>query len=240
MTDQRRRRVKDDISKIRKKPAQEVAASAFADLVPRITPGDPGSEQVYRDREEAERHECVKDKGQLFRVTFSKNAILWPVQICAALLLTMTDQPRRRGKTTIRKIREKHAQEFGSSAYKLTQIEKMEAEIGKLPSVTVEKDIPLVNDAEIRRKRQTGLELTGSVVALHDLLHDKLFARWRRWTPLPRGYDEDPGLDVNDYPGLMGHVLRFLKAHGEKTMKAERDYEVIDAGQRWRGTGSRL
>ncbi|KAJ7664004.1 cyclophilin-like domain-containing protein [Mycena polygramma] len=46
------------------------------------------------------------------------------------------------------------------------------------------------------------------------------------------GYDEDPGMEVDDDAGFMGHALRFPKDDGEETRKAERDYEVIDPRQR--------
>ncbi|KAJ7080832.1 cyclophilin-like domain-containing protein [Mycena belliarum] len=42
------------------------------------------------------------------------------------------------------------------------------------------------------------------------------------------GWDEDPGMEVDDDAGFMGHALRFPKDDGEETRKAERDYEVID------------
>ncbi|KAJ7330533.1 cyclophilin-like domain-containing protein [Mycena albidolilacea] len=46
------------------------------------------------------------------------------------------------------------------------------------------------------------------------------------------GYDEDPGMEVDDDAGFMGHALRFPKDDGEESIKAERDYEVIDPRQR--------
>jgi peptidyl-prolyl cis-trans isomerase SDCCAG10 len=46
------------------------------------------------------------------------------------------------------------------------------------------------------------------------------------------GYDEDPGMEVDDDAGFMGHALRFPKDDGEESRKAERDYEVIDPRQR--------
>ncbi|KAJ7147698.1 cyclophilin-like domain-containing protein [Mycena crocata] len=50
--------------------------------------------------------------------------------------------------------------------------------------------------------------------------------------PPKLGYDEDPGMEVDDDAGFMGHALRFPKDDGEETRKAERDYEVIDPRQR--------
>lgn len=44
--------------------------------------------------------------------------------------------------------------------------------------------------------------------------------------------EEDPGVEVDDDRGFMGHALRFPKDDGEETRKAERDYEVIDPRQR--------
>ncbi|KAJ6580766.1 cyclophilin-like domain-containing protein [Mycena capillaripes] len=46
------------------------------------------------------------------------------------------------------------------------------------------------------------------------------------------GWDEDPGMEVDDDAGFMGHALRFPKDDGEESLKAERDYEVIDPRQR--------
>lgn len=39
---------------------------------------------------------------------------------------------------------------------------------------------------------------------------------------------DDPGMEVDDDRGFMGHELHFPKDDGEETVKAERDYEVID------------
>lgn len=43
---------------------------------------------------------------------------------------------------------------------------------------------------------------------------------------------EEPGIEVDDDRGFMGHALRFPKDDGEEGRKAERDYEVIDPRQR--------
>ncbi|CAK5273478.1 unnamed protein product, partial [Mycena citricolor] len=40
--------------------------------------------------------------------------------------------------------------------------------------------------------------------------------------------EEDPGIEVDDDWGFMGHSLHFPKDNMEETVKAERDYEVID------------
>ncbi|KAH7922333.1 cyclophilin-like protein [Leucogyrophana mollusca] len=42
----------------------------------------------------------------------------------------------------------------------------------------------------------------------------------------------DPGIEVDDDRGFMGHALQFPKDDGEESRKAERDYEVIDPRQR--------
>ncbi|KAF7317655.1 Peptidyl-prolyl cis-trans isomerase [Mycena kentingensis (nom. inval.)] len=42
------------------------------------------------------------------------------------------------------------------------------------------------------------------------------------------GAEEDPGIEVDDDAGFLGHALHFPKDDGEETQKAERDYEVID------------
>ncbi|KAJ3854117.1 cyclophilin-like protein [Lentinula lateritia] len=43
---------------------------------------------------------------------------------------------------------------------------------------------------------------------------------------------EDPGLEIDDDRGFLGHSLHFPKDDGEESRKAERDYEVIDPRQR--------
>jgi peptidyl-prolyl cis-trans isomerase SDCCAG10 len=49
--------------------------------------------------------------------------------------------------------------------------------------------------------------------------------------PKPAG-EGDPGMEVDDDRGFMGHALHFPKDDGEESRKAERDYEVIDPRQR--------
>lgn len=44
--------------------------------------------------------------------------------------------------------------------------------------------------------------------------------------------EEDLGMEVDDDRGFMNHALHFPKDDGEESMKAERDYEVIDPRQR--------
>jgi peptidyl-prolyl cis-trans isomerase SDCCAG10 len=44
--------------------------------------------------------------------------------------------------------------------------------------------------------------------------------------------EEDPGMEVDDDTGFLGHSLYFPKDDGEESRKAERDYEVIDPRQR--------
>jgi peptidyl-prolyl cis-trans isomerase SDCCAG10 len=39
---------------------------------------------------------------------------------------------------------------------------------------------------------------------------------------------EDPGIEVDDDVGFLGHALHFPKGNEEEVQKAERDYEVID------------
>ncbi|EKM50115.1 uncharacterized protein PHACADRAFT_264666 [Phanerochaete carnosa HHB-10118-sp] len=44
--------------------------------------------------------------------------------------------------------------------------------------------------------------------------------------------EEDPGVEVDDDTGFLGHALHFPKDNAEEVLKAERDYEVIDPRQR--------
>ncbi|KAJ7483456.1 cyclophilin-like domain-containing protein [Mycena latifolia] len=78
---------------------------------------------------------------------------------------------------------------------------------GKLASVAVEEDMPAPaeGDAEGKEEGEEAPKL---------------------------GYDEDPGMEVDDDAGFMGHALHFPKDDGEESRKAERDYEVIDPRQR--------
>lgn len=46
------------------------------------------------------------------------------------------------------------------------------------------------------------------------------------------GGDEDPGIEVDDDTGFLGHALHFSHDNTEEVIKAERDYEVIDPRQR--------
>ncbi|KAG7091115.1 hypothetical protein E1B28_010169 [Marasmius oreades] len=46
------------------------------------------------------------------------------------------------------------------------------------------------------------------------------------------GGAEDPGMEVDDDRGFLGHQLHFPKDNTEEVQKAERDYEVIDPRQR--------
>jgi peptidyl-prolyl cis-trans isomerase SDCCAG10 len=51
-------------------------------------------------------------------------------------------------------------------------------------------------------------------------------------TPKQNQGEEDPGIEVDDDQGFLGHALRFPTDDGEESKKAERDYEVIDPRQR--------
>ncbi|KAK0457397.1 cyclophilin-like protein [Desarmillaria tabescens] len=48
----------------------------------------------------------------------------------------------------------------------------------------------------------------------------------------PGPVEGDPGIEVDDDRGFLGHALHFPKDDGEESRKAERDYEVIDPRQR--------
>ncbi|KAF7345526.1 Cyclophilin-like protein [Mycena venus] len=80
---------------------------------------------------------------------------------------------------------------------------------GKLASVAVEEDMLPAEDADVDPEGKDKDEEA----------------------PKP-AYDEDPGMEVDDDAGFLGHALRFPKDDGEESMKAERDYEVIDPRQR--------
>ena len=48
----------------------------------------------------------------------------------------------------------------------------------------------------------------------------------------PGALEEEEGMEVDDDVGFMSHALHFAKDNTEETIKAERDYEVIDPRQR--------
>lgn len=86
---------------------------------------------------------------------------------------------------------------------------------GKLAGVAVEEEMP-----GLREEGEDGGEGAGGKDGKDGDGAPKL------------GYDEDPGMEVDDDAGFMGHALRFPKDDGEESIKAERDYEVIDPRQR--------
>ena len=47
-----------------------------------------------------------------------------------------------------------------------------------------------------------------------------------------KGVEDGEEMEVDNDTGFMTHALRFPKDNGEETVKAERDYEVIDPRQR--------
>ncbi|KAJ7588259.1 cyclophilin-like domain-containing protein [Mycena floridula] len=158
----------------------------------------------------------------------------------------------------IRKIREKHAEEQAASGNaRKAEIEKMEADIRKLTrrrNGEDSDDEPAKKKAkksylqEELSKYSKGLGLhkkgrrkdEGDILAALNSFRGKL----QSTTSLdaedddvdeakePGTTEEDPGMEIDDDSGFMGHVLQFPKDNGEETRKAERDYEVIDPRQR--------
>ena len=83
----------------------------------------------------------------------------------------------------------------------------------------------------------------GDVLAALSSFRGKLQSSTYVDEPEPDGHDHAGGeggrvvedgeeMEVDNDTGFMAHALRFPKDNGEETMKAERDYEVIDPRQR--------
>ncbi|KIY48138.1 cyclophilin-like protein [Fistulina hepatica ATCC 64428] len=162
----------------------------------------------------------------------------------------------------ITKIREQHAREHASEAdARKVEIAKMEEEIRKLnkkrggddsddeptkkrPKVSyLEQEMAKYKKLQRPGKRRD----EGDVLAALDSFRGKLQSRLHgdsdamgdhadaaggaeaKDAPLAT---EDPGVEVDDDLGFLGHELHFPKDDGEETRKAEHDYEVIDPRQR--------
>ena len=164
----------------------------------------------------------------------------------------------------ITKIREKHAKEQSSkSASRLTEIEKMEAEIRKM---TKRRDGGDSSDEDGRpkKKKRSYLDEELSKYKKNNVKRDRdgkkvkdekdIIAAMNSFRGRLQDHDEDDepmedgetgaaedgerpaveeaGQEVDDDVGFLAHRLRFPKDSGEESVKAERDYEVIDPRQR--------
>ncbi|KAL0072469.1 Peptidyl-prolyl isomerase cwc27 [Marasmius tenuissimus] len=160
----------------------------------------------------------------------------------------------------ITKIRSQHASEkASSSSARQTEIEKMEADIRKLAKRRAGEDSDDESKKKPKRsyleeelkKYEKGRGLNkkakrrdeGDVLAKLDMFRGRL-----KGVQVSDGEDgaaegdnqpeaelpdpEDPGMEVDDDRGFLGHKLHFPKDNNEEVEKAERDYEVIDPRQR--------
>ncbi|KAK7033936.1 Peptidyl-prolyl isomerase cwc27 [Paramarasmius palmivorus] len=162
----------------------------------------------------------------------------------------------------ITKIREQHASEKASSlTARQKEIEKMEADIRKLAKKRAGEDDSDDERKKKPKKSYLEEELSkyakgrgltrkmrrkdeGDVLAKLEMFRDRL-----QQTEASEGEAEeesaeagdgdvpmagldDPGMEIDDDRGFLGHKLYFPKDDGEESRKAERDYEVIDPRQR--------
>ncbi|KAF9268586.1 cyclophilin-like protein [Marasmius fiardii PR-910] len=161
----------------------------------------------------------------------------------------------------IMKIRSQHASEKASSlTARQVEIEKMEADIRKLAKRRAGEDSD--DESKKRPKRsyleeelkkyEKGRGLSkkakrkdeGDLLAKLDMFRGKL-----KGVQVGDGDEdtrpddeamhdvgevgaEDPGMEVDNDRGFLGHKLHFPKDNTEEVNKAERDYEVIDPRQR--------
>ncbi|KAJ8076584.1 Peptidyl-prolyl isomerase cwc27 [Marasmius tenuissimus] len=167
---------------------------------------------------------------------------------------------KREKELDITKIRSQHASEkASSSSARQTEIEKMEADIRKLAKRRAGEDSDDESKKKPKRsyleeelkKYEKGRGLNkkakrrdeGDVLAKLDMFRGRL-----KGVQVSDGEDgaaegdnqpeaelpdpEDPGMEVDDDRGFLGHKLHFPKDNNEEVEKAERDYEVIDPRQR--------
>ncbi|KAG7443336.1 cyclophilin-like protein [Guyanagaster necrorhizus] len=168
---------------------------------------------------------------------------------------------KKKAASDLTKIREQHAQGLaaGENARK-DEIEKMEAEIRKLTKRRdgydsdderaakrtkksfLEEELSKYSKGRGLRKRGKRRD-EGGILAALDSFRGKLQGTMLEEEPEPLDEavepnvesvpgPDDPGMEVDDDRGFLGHALRFPKDDGEESRKAERDYEVIDPRQR--------
>ncbi|KAF8877914.1 cyclophilin-like domain-containing protein [Infundibulicybe gibba] len=169
--------------------------------------------------------------------------------------------PKKTQDLDITKIREKHAQEqaAGENSRKI-EIEKMEAEIRKLSKRENDSDdehskkkvkksyleeelakYAKGRGANKKGKRRDESDVLAALDSFRGKLKSTAFDDDAEMADVGDGGEEerepvlsaeDPGREVDDDQGFMGHALHFPKDDGEEGRKAERDYEVIDPRQR--------
>jgi len=158
----------------------------------------------------------------------------------------------------ITKIREQHAKEQAAGELsRKAEIEKMEAEIRKLQRRRDDSDIEdeaskkkikksYLNDELDKYAKGKGLHKKGKkkdegdVLAALNSFRGKLQSSKIVDEPEPNtdaaggdgDVEEGEEMEVDNDTGFMSHALHFPKDNGEETMKAERDYEVIDPRER--------
>lgn len=184
---------------------------------------------------------------------------------------SVAEKKKTEKEVDITKIREKHAKEQSSkSTSRLTEIEKMEAEIRKM---TKRRDGGDSSDEDGRpkKKKRSYLDEELSKYKKNTVKRDRdgkkvkdekdIIAAMNSFRGRLQGHDEDDepmedgeaaekdagagedgerpavdpeeaGEEVDNDVGFLAHRLRFPKDSGEESVKAERDYEVIDPRQR--------
>jgi len=152
----------------------------------------------------------------------------------------------------ITKIREQHAREQAAGEHsRKVEIEKMEAEIRKLQRRRESDDEDeasqkkakksYLNEELAKYSKGKGLHKKGKKRDEGDVLAALNSFRGKLHSSIPvdepevgEGEDVEGGeeMEVDNDTGFLTHALHFPKDNGEETLKAERDYEVIDPRQR--------
>ncbi|KAF8815166.1 cyclophilin-like protein [Phlegmacium glaucopus] len=154
-------------------------------------------------------------------------------------------------------IREQHAREQAAGEHsRKAEIEKLEAEVRKLQRRRESDDEDETSAKKVKKSylneelakyaKGKGLHKKGKKKDEGDVLAALNSFRGKLQSSIlvdePEAGDADEaeggdveggeGMEVDNDTGFMTHALHFPKDNGEETMKAERDYEVIDPRQR--------
>ncbi|KAG6902490.1 hypothetical protein C0995_016067 [Termitomyces sp. Mi166 len=168
---------------------------------------------------------------------------------------------KKKDETDITKIRQRHAEEQAASqSARSAEIEKMEADIRRLTKRRDgddSDDEPIKKKAKKsylqeeldKYAKGRGVNKKGKRKDESDVLAALTSFRSKLQSAASRmdvddgdgdagedsekeGGGEEAGMEVDDDRGFMNHALHFPKDDGEESLKAERDYEVIDPRQR--------
>ncbi|KAF7371159.1 Cyclophilin-like protein [Mycena sanguinolenta] len=239
-----------------------IVDNPFDDIVPRITAAEKRAQQrareeAQREREEEERRKGAKKNVGLLSfgededaapVTFKKKTVVRPdlVDDPQAVAVAVPDFVRTR--TSPRSAKSTRRRRRHPSTRARQRSRKVEAEIRSLTRRRAgadsddeleamrkpKKNKSYLEEELARYAKGKGLHSKGKrrdesdVLAALNSFRGKL-ANVLVEEDMPAAEEDD---EVDDDAGFMGHALRFPKDDGEESMKAERDYEVIDPRQR--------